>query len=68
LFLLAKDGQLDSRLPAILDQVARESVRKRNDRPVLLGEVIQKENPVLAEKEFLAFYATLPVYYPSKNC
>ena len=38
LFVMLKDGQLDPRLLAILDQVARESVR--TDRPVLRGEVI----------------------------
>jgi hypothetical protein len=45
LFIMVKDGQLDSRLPAILDHIARESVR--TDRPLLRGEVVEKQNPVL---------------------
>jgi len=63
LFVMLKDGQLDPRLLAILDQVARESVR--TDRPVLRGEVIQKQNPVLENKDFVALYVTLPIYYPN---
>jgi hypothetical protein len=62
LFIMVKDGQLDSRLPAILDHIARESVR--TDRPLLRGEVVEKQNPVLRERNFVALYATLPVYYP----
>ncbi len=64
LFIMLKDGQLDSRLPAILDQVARESVR--TNRPVLRGEVVEKQNPVLGERNLVALYATLPVYYPER--
>src|SRR5579864_2951747 len=62
LFIMVKDGQLDSRLLAILDHIARESVR--TDRPLLRGEVVEKQNPVLRERNFVALYATLPVYYP----
>lgn len=62
LFIMTKKDQFDPRLPAILDQVARE--RARTDAPVLRGDVITKENPVLPNRDFIGLYATLPIYYP----
>jgi hypothetical protein len=63
LFLMVKNGQLDPKLPAILDQIAREKVR--TDTPLLRGEVIQKEGLLLEAGQFAALYVTLPVYYPN---
>jgi hypothetical protein len=63
LFIMVKDGQLDAKVPAILDQVAREAVR--TDKPVLRGEVVQKHDSLLRGRDFVARYATLPIYYPT---
>jgi hypothetical protein len=63
LFVMVRGEQLDPRLPAALDQVARERVR--TDKPVLRGEVIQKQDHLLQKGDFVALYATLPIYYPN---
>lgn len=62
LFVMAKEGQVDTRLPAILDQVERE--RARTDTAVLRGDVIAKHGSFLDSGDFGALYATLPAYYP----
>ena len=63
LFVMVRDGQLESGLSAALDQVARECVR--TDTPVLRGQVIRKQSQLLRRGDFVALYATLPIYYPS---
>lgn len=62
LFVMFKDGQFNRTFPPKLDQVARESAR--SDTPVLRGEVIYKKGALLEEQDFVALYATLPIYYP----
>jgi hypothetical protein len=63
LFVLVRNGQLDPQLPAALDQVARERVAV--DRAVLRGEVLEKQDHIMQQRDFVAFYATLPIYYPN---
>ncbi len=63
LFVMVRDEQLDSRLPAALDQVARECAR--GDKPVLRGEVLGKRGRLLDKGDFIGFYVTLPIYYPN---
>ena len=59
---MLRSEQLDAKLPAILDQIARE--KARTDMPLLRGEVVYKEGEMIAGHPFVGFYATLPVYYP----
>lgn len=65
LFVMVKDEQVDPRLVAALDQVARECAR--TDKPVLRGEVVEKQNHLLEKGDFVALYATLPIYYPNAS-
>jgi hypothetical protein len=62
LFVIFKNGQFDPAFAPKLDQIARESAR--SDRPVLRGEVLHKQGALLANRDFVALYATLPIYYP----
>jgi hypothetical protein len=62
LFLMVKDGQLSPKLVAALDQVARERVR--SNAAVLRGELIRKQGSLVNTGDFVALYATLPIYYP----
>jgi hypothetical protein len=59
---MVKDAQVDPRLLPILDQVAREHAR--TDTPVLRGDLISKQGSLLDSGNFVALYATVPVYYP----
>ena len=60
--MLKRDEQAQPKLAAILDQVARDSVRSNS--PVLRGDVVLKEGFLLTRGDFVGFYATLPIYYP----
>ncbi len=62
LFFMFRPSQFDSRLPAVLDQIAREAVR--NDRAVVRGSVVEKLGLILPGRAFTAIYPTLPIYYP----
>ena len=59
---MMKEHQFNDRLPAILDQAARERIE--NDEQVLRGECIGKHGHIPVPGELVALYATLPVYYP----
>lgn len=65
LFVILKAEQVDPKLPAALDQIARECAR--TDKPVLRGEVVEKEGHLLLKGDFVALYATLPIYYPNAS-
>lgn len=62
LFVMVRTGQLCAKLPAVLDQVARERVR--TDNPILRGDVVSKDSSLPFAEGFVGFYATLPIYYP----
>src|SRR5579883_582346 len=64
LFVMLKDGQPCGSTPAVLHQIVEE--RLRSNRAILRGEAIKKAGVLFPSKNFVALFATLPVYYPTE--
>jgi hypothetical protein len=62
LFLMAKEQQFDATMPSALGQVVEE--RLATGKAVLRGEAIWKPGGLFGSTNFVALFATLPVYYP----
>jgi hypothetical protein len=63
-FWMMKEGPLSPRVPGILGQVVEERVI--SGHAILRGEAIWKSGTLLDNGDFMALYATLPVYYPEE--
>ena len=64
LFLMVKDGQPSGTTPAVLHQIVNE--RLHSNRAILRGEALRKTGCPFPQKDFVALYATLPIYYPTE--
>jgi hypothetical protein len=61
---MVKEGQFSENMPAVLHQIVNE--RKQNMSAVLRGEAIRKSGTLFEQGNFVALYATLPIYYPDE--
>jgi hypothetical protein len=62
LFLMASDGQINPKMPAILAQIVKE--RLDANKGILRGEVLSKPGALFDREDFVALYATVPAYLP----
>jgi hypothetical protein len=65
LFVMLRDEESPRNIPAVLHQIVMERMQSR--AAVLRGEVLRREGWVITDTNFVALYATLPVYYPDQN-
>jgi hypothetical protein len=64
LFLMFRDEEVPTTIPAVLHQIVNERLHSRI--AVLRGEVLKRDGLIIPEADFVALYASLPVYYPDE--
>ena len=60
---MARDGQINPKMPAILAQIVKE--RLDVNKGILRGEVLSTPGRLFDRQDFVALYATVPAYLPT---
>jgi hypothetical protein len=64
LFLMAREDQVPDNAAAVLHQVV--SHLTKTNRAVLRGHAIKRPGTLFNKRDFVALYATWPIYYPEE--